>query len=281
MCHRYSQIPSYEGWGGTVASRTAKSAVSLIGVVLFALLCLSSPLAAQRREPDPHDVEAGSSRYMNICVSCHGQDGDQVSGVDLGHDTFRHATSDQELVQIIINGIPGTGMPANKMSENAASAIVTYLHSIAKDHSQNNAKGDPVKGAALFASQGCSGCHRIRSEGARIGPDLTDIGKYRRSAELERAILDPAADIAPDNRFVKIVTADGTQIEGRLLNHDTFTVLLMDRNERLRSFDRTTIREMTIEDKRSSMPSYRGKLADQQLADIVAYLGQQKGIALK
>ncbi len=252
-------------------------------LVLFVFaIGADSQLAAQRREPDPHDVAAGSSRYLNICASCHGQDGDQVNGVDLGHDTFRRAKTDQELVDIIRNGVPGTGMPANRMSESAASAIVAYLHAMAKDHSQHSAtKGDPGRGADLFLAQKCNGCHRIGTSGGRIGPDLTDIGRYRRTAELERALLDPSAEISPQNRFVTVTTSDGKQIEGRLMNHDTFVVLLMDRDEKLRSFDRTKLTAVTIEDKRSPMPSFRGKLTDREVADLIAYLGEQKGIELK
>jgi mono/diheme cytochrome c family protein len=152
---------------------------------------LVGPLSAQRREPDPHDVQAGSTRYNNICASCHGQDGDQVAGVDLGHGVFRRATTDEELVAIIRNGIPGTGMPANRMSESAAGAVVTYLRAMAQDASRNTSKGDPVRGKEIYARSGCSECHRIGVDGARIGPDLTDIGSLRRSVELERSILDP------------------------------------------------------------------------------------------
>ncbi|MBV9507499.1 MAG: c-type cytochrome [Acidobacteriia bacterium] len=248
---------------------------------LLAITVILPRLDAQRREPDPHDVEAGASRYNNICASCHGQDGDQVPGVDLGHNTFRRANSDQDLINIIRNGISGTGMPANKMSEDAAGAIVTYLHAMAKDASSNTSKGNAAHGEELYARSGCSACHRIGGKGARFGPDLSDIGRYRRSVQLARSIFDPSADIAPENRLVTVVMRDGSQIEGRLLNQDTFTVLLMDRNENLRSFDRSTLSAVTIEDKKSIMPSYKGKLTDQEVADIVTYLAQQKGTKLK
>ena len=93
--------------------------------VAFLLPALFVPvvMAQRNRDVDPHDVEAGSTRYTSICASCHGLDGDQVAGVDLAHDRFRRAFTDQGLVDIIRNGIPGTGMPANRMSENAATAI--------------------------------------------------------------------------------------------------------------------------------------------------------------
>lgn len=252
-------------------------------ITIFCVAITVQTGVAQRIPTGPHDVEAGNSRYMNICASCHGQDGDQVAGVDLGHGKFRRANNDRDLVNIIRNGIPGTGMPANKMPEDAASAVVAYLHSMAADNARNtSAAGDPARGAALFQGKGdCMSCHRIGTNGSRLGPDLTEIGRLRRSAELERSIVDPDAEIAPQNRFARVVTQDGTTVTGRLLNHDAFTVLLMDNKEQLRAFDRTTLREFTIDDKHSTMPSYRGRLSDREISDLVSYLAKQKGTNLQ
>ena len=36
--------------------------------------------------------------------------------------------------------------------------------------------------------------------GSRVGPDLTDVGRFRRRIELERALVDPGADVRPENR---------------------------------------------------------------------------------
>jgi len=237
---------------------------------------------AQHHQPDPHDPEVGRARYMSICASCHGQEGDQVTGVDLGHGRFRRANSDDELVGIIRNGIPGTGMPANRMSEETAGAVVTYLRAMAADNERNTVVGgDAARGKMLYEGKGrCASCHSIHGTGSRLGPDLTEIGRLRRSAELARSIVDPDAEITPPNRFVRLVTHDGVAVTGRLLNHDAFSVLLIDSSEQLRSFDRTTLRDFTIEDKHSPMPSYRGTLTDQEIADIVTFLAKQKGIEL-
>ena len=75
-----------------------------------------------------------------------------------------------------------------------------------------------------------------------------------------------------------MVTRDGTTITGRILNHDTFQVLMMDAKEQLRSFDKSELREHGFV-KESAMPSYREKLTPQELADVVAYLTTLKGVA--
>jgi putative heme-binding domain-containing protein len=110
-----------------------------------------------------------------------------------------------------------------------------------------------------------------------MGPDLTDIGSLRRVAELEQSLVDPNAEILPENRFVKLVTKDGTEINGRLLNVDTLTVQILDSQEKLRFFTKSNLREYSVI-KNSPMPSYKGKLSTQELADLVSYLVSLKGI---
>jgi len=91
---------------------------------------LSGPALAQAPGPaigPPGPPPNGEELYNANCVDCHGPDGDVVPGVDLGHGRFRRATTDPELVGIVLRGIPGTGMPPNNFSEAQASAIVQYL----------------------------------------------------------------------------------------------------------------------------------------------------------
>ena len=63
---------------------------------------------------------------------------------------------------------------------------------------------------------------------------------------------------------------------GRRLNEDTYTVQLIDDQERLRSFDKASLREFTVL-MESPMPSYADQLTEQELADLLAYLVSLKG----
>ena len=123
----------------------------------------------------------------------------------------------------------------------------------------------------------CLNCHRVNGKGSYLGPELTDIGVTRRAAQLERSLLDPDAEILPQNRFYRVVTRDGKVVTGKLLNLDTFTVQMMDSNQQLRSFLKSNLKEFGFVDK-SPMPSYQGKLSSEELADVLAYLVSLKGI---
>jgi len=124
-------------------------------------------------------------------------------------------------------------------------------------------------------SNSCFDCHRIRDRGSRLGPNLSDIGNRRTPDRLRQALVTPDEEVTPENRFVRLVTKDGATITGRLLNQDPFSIQLITPKEELKTYMRSALREYAIVDK-GLMPSVRGKLTDQQIADLVAYLASLK-----
>ncbi len=243
----------------------------------YFLLAAAATLSAQQNY-SPGDVDDGRRLFTANCVVCHGPEGESVPGVELNHGRFRHGTSDDDLIGIIRNGIPGTAMPPHAFTMFQARSIVAYMRYLAASPSRGPATtGNAAHGKELFESKGCLSCHRVNGNGSRLGPELTDIGYLRRSAELQQSILEPDSEILPQNRFVRVVTRDGKSVTGRLLNHDAFTLQLYDSSDRLLSFQKSNLKEYTFIEK-SPMPSYQGKLSPQELADLVSYLSSLKGI---
>ena len=136
--------------------------------------------------------------------------------------------------------------------------------------------GDQARGKALVESNACFDCHRIDQRGSRVGPDLSDIGTRRTPDRLEQSLLDPDQEVLFENRYVRFVTKDGATVTGRLLNQDALSVQLMTPKEELKTYMRAGLRDYTIVDT-GLMPSVKGKLTDQQVADIVSYLSSLKG----
>lgn len=131
--------------------------------------------------------------------------------------------------------------------------------------------GDAARGKTLVESNGCFDCHRIGEKGSRVGPNLSDIGTRRTPDRLLKSLVAPDEEVLFENRSVRVVTKDGATITGRLLNQDAMSVQMMTPKEELKTYLRANIREYTVLDK-GLMPSIQGKLSDQQVADIVAYL---------
>lgn len=179
---------------------------------LLLALCFSivgQPVLAQHATA--YDIENGGLAFQNNCANCHGPDGDLIADIDLGRGIFRRPLSDVDIVNIIQNGIPNTPMPATPaMSEEQALRIVAYIRSLSENQSDVGLGGNAERGKELFEGEGaCMECHRVDGQGSRVGPDLSQIGRLRRAAELELSLLDPAFEVQATSRFYTVQTRNG------------------------------------------------------------------------
>ena len=167
-------------------------------------------------------------------------------------------------------------MPPNAVSDIEAAMIVAWLRGAATTAAAGPV-GDPARGRMVFEGKGnCQSCHGAGGAGSRRAPALVDVGVIRQRPQLELALIDPAAEIHTDFRSVTARTRAGTTISGRLLNQNSYSIQLLDEQDRLRSLDKSDLEQHTILGT-SAMPSYRQSLTTQELADIVAFLGTMRG----
>ena len=248
----------------------------VVGAALCLIASVGQARAQDQTQYEPADIEYGLRVYGAQCAACHGETGDGVAGVDLRSGRLRRAALDRELIQLIRNGIPGTGMLAFDLDTAEMTGIVAYLRNMTYEIDAPTL-GDAVRGRAVFEGAGdCLSCHRLQGRGLRTGPDLTRIGSLRPLSALRRSLLDPSGTMRPIDRPVELVTADGTRVTGRRLNEDTYTVQILDDEARLRSFDKADLRELRVIE-RSPMPAYGDRLDPAELADVLAYLVSLKG----
>ena len=115
--------------------------------------------------------------------------------------------------------------------------IVAYLRNMNAFDAAAIKTGDIARGRALFTGKGaCTGCHRAGADGSIVGPNLSDVGATRSAGSLQRSLLDPASQMMPINRPVRLVKKDGAVVNGRRLNEDTYSLQIMDDGGNLRSF---------------------------------------------
>src|SRR5581483_4165324 len=255
---------------------------------MIGIACLGLGCRLYGQDPEaPSTLQLGERLFLTNCAQCHGPEGDAIAGTDIGHGTFRHTNTDAGLAEIIKKGIPGTAMPPHTFTgfapgvssaQSQVMAIIAYMHYLAQSALNDAAVGgDPARGKAIFEGKGeCLHCHAVRGNGSHFGPDLSDIGAARRPAELLRSIQDPAAEVLPQNRFVRVVPRSGAPVTGRLLNQDAFSVQLMDAKGQVQSFWRSDLKDFSFQDG-SIMPSYKTKLNAEETADLVNYLVSLKG----
>jgi cytochrome c oxidase cbb3-type subunit III len=259
---------------------------------LLALACCLAclPAAAGQAPPPaslakaaPADLQGGASVYTMYCARCHGIDGSGGTGPPLARPRLRRASDDAAVIDILVNGIPGTAMMAAwSLSEREIRQVAAYVRSLGRRPAEA-LPGNQARGQSIYARTGCAACHIVDGEGSGLGPDLSDVGTRRGSAFLRESLIDPG--VARPERAVPyepygypayvVVRAqprEGAEVLGVRVNEDTFTLQLRDQQGRLHSFRKADLRDLRPEPATSLMPSYRDTLKPDEINDLVAYL---------
>ncbi len=254
---------------------TSASVCAWLGVLVAAAGPANAQ--AQNRQYSTTEIQAGSRLYGAQCALCHGNNGDGIAGVNLPRQQFRRASSDDDIKSTVTTGVAAAGMPSFRLQPAELDGLVAYIRSGFDASGAPFKVGNMARGQAIYDRNACAACHRVRGAGARTAPDLTDIGAIRQPSAIQRSLLTPTAAMLPINRPVRIVMRDGRAIRGRRLNEDTFTVQLIDENERLLSLAKSEIQQFEA-GTASPMPSFAGKLSGEEIADLLAYLVSLRGL---
>ena len=254
--------------------------VRLSTLVCSGLLAMSVQQALAQEVGDhqytSEAIEAGSQVYTQQCALCHGPQGALVDGINLRTGQFRSVQSDADLRQVISDGAGEGRMPAFSLRSEEMNGVIAFIRAGFDPEGEAVKIGDPVRGKALFEGEGqCADCHRVRGVGPRTAPDLSNIGAIRTPASLQRNLLDPATALLPINRPVRLVTRFEETIVGRRLNEDTYTVQVVDSQERLRSLKKVDLVSYEISDEPSKQPT---TLSSDEVADVIGYLLTLRGL---
>ncbi|MEE8146789.1 MAG: c-type cytochrome [Longimicrobiales bacterium] len=260
--------------------RFSSPAVLVFSAALVPLVAGSQRVLAQDSFADhrytSEAIEAGSRVYVADCALCHGANGDGVDGVDIRRGVFRNARSDEDLRRVITAGVDNGRMPAFDLRPADLEGVIAYIRAGFDPSGVAVKVGDAARGQALFEGTGdCASCHRVHGRGPRTAPDLSEIGLVRTPAVLQRTLLDPSAALLPINRPVRAVTRSGETIRGRRLNEDTYTVQLIDSEERLRSLVKADLVEYEVSQTPVMEPT---TLSADEVADLIGYLLSLRGL---
>ena len=253
--------------------------LSALWLCFFSLLAVFEEGMAQSLGDHQYtsaDIEAGARLYAAECALCHGPTGDLVDGVDLRLGQFRQPLSDFALRQLITTGLAEARMPGFDFDSTELDSIVAFIRSGFDPDGIAARVGNAGRGRALFEGKGgCALCHRVNGRGPRTAPDLSYIGAIRTPTALQRILLDPETAILPINRPVRAVTRAGEIINGRRLNEDTYTVQLIDSEERLRSLLKEDLVEFQVSRSSTMEPT---TLSSKEIADVIGYLLSLRGL---
>src|SRR6185437_8260779 len=124
---------------------------------------------------------------------------------------------------------------------------------------------------SLITQNDCLSCHRIQEQGGYMGPALNGVGSRRTPDEIRAAIVSPKPTLNPGNDLVRLTTADGKTLTGRILSQNDHHLRVIDISGQVATYSKPELRQFTIIDT-NSMPSYGGRITGDDLDDLVRYL---------
>jgi len=134
------------------------------------------------------------------------------------------------------------------------------------------ASGDLERGRMLFYGKAiCSGCHKVRAEGGKLGPDLTSIQKDRSAHDLLEAIVYPSVSFVREYETYRVKTKTGEHV-GIIQEQTPAAIVLGTSQTSSVRIPRTDIVSMDMQNT-SMMPQGLDQLlSKQEMADLMAFL---------
>jgi putative heme-binding domain-containing protein len=107
--------------------------------------------------------------------------------------------------------------------------VIAYLRNMNAFDAAAVKTGDVNRGRAIFSGKGaCGGCHRVGATGSIVGPNPERHRRGPKRRSLQRSLVEPASQMMPINRPVRVVKKDGGVVNGRRLNEDTYSLQILD-----------------------------------------------------
>ncbi len=154
--------------------------------------------------------------------------------------------------------------------------MVAYVKSLSTVPEVDSDRGDAARGREIFSAT-CAGCHRVNGQGGRIGPDLSRIAAIRSREMLTRSIREPSASVAAGYRAVTLLTRDGQRVRGVTKGEDSFSIQIVDTNERLQGYLKADLQEVIREESSLMREFGPNRLSEEALDDLLRYLGTLRG----
>lgn len=268
---------------------------SLAAMLLVAGMALWTPgVGADDKNPFAGDAKAaklGEFQFRVNCAFCHGLSAKGGGrGPDLTKARKKHGNSDADLFRTISQGVAGTAMPAGTaggigvgMTDDEIWQVITYIRSV-QVKAPEKPIGDGAHGKELFFGKArCATCHMVEGKGGRLGPDLTDVGTARATEYIVDSVRNPSRRLAQgvaeamkefpqEYETITVLTLEGKRITGVAMNEDSFTVQMMDADEKIYLFEKDKLKSFE-KSRESLMPPYDARmLSDKELDDIMAFL---------
>lgn len=259
----------------------SKSLYALVPVLATLWVWNGIVVSSQTRQQSPRQQnltavsKGGKQTFASTCAGCHGLDGRGGERAPNIVDSPKvQRLSDAQIIHIVENGIPGTGMPAfRSFATSDVKTLVTYLHSLQGTKKTVKLPGDPKRGETIFfAKAGCSGCHMIAGKGGFIASDLSGYARTHAVEEARSAISNPTPSSDPRARMATATTRSGEKYVGMIRNEDNFSVQLQTLDGTFHLLSKSDLETLEYNSQTLMPTDYASTLSPNELNDVVSYL---------
>ncbi len=286
------------------------------GLTLAAMLVFSglavgqgAPGRFQRPAPPPLPpaVASGKAIFAQNCSFCHGADAEGQSGPDLTSSPVVAADVNGNAIgQVVLNGRPGTAMPAFKFTPAQIQNIAAFLHfqTYAAMKQKGGRKGvvpadlqtgNAAAGKAFFnGAGGCSACHSPTGDLAGVATRLQGLGLEMSFLSVPRDTVSlgpppvgrggsgrggrggppPAGAIAK----VTVTLPSGQTFQGDLVYQDDFTIAMVDAAGYYHSWPKSQVKS-DVNAPGEAHAALLSKYTDADIHNLMAYLQTLTGPA--
>jgi putative heme-binding domain-containing protein len=130
--------------------------------------------------------------------------------------------------------------------------------------------GNAENGRTVFVNL-CASCHQRKSEGHKVGPDLTGVKNQPAEALLYHIVV-PDAEIYPGFQNYEVTTLEGEEMNGLLVEENEAAITLVRALGEKQRIERDAIGRVWASAS-SLMPAELEKaMTPQELADLIAFL---------
>lgn len=198
-------------------------------------------------------------------------------------DAPANRLADQELIDVITDGLAGTGMAAweGSLSEVEIFDIASYIRNLqgkpalvlGDDNSAPSDDPNVIAGEVLFNGLAdCATCHSYNEKGGSVGPSLDGLGSRLGDDALMLALMNPSASIVSGYGVKEVEQEDGTLVRGRFRNDSELAVQIQSEDgQRWVTYFKERVAAVRDSDE-SLMPDTFASLGASEQQQLLAFL---------
>lgn len=249
--------------------------LSIRGSLAVAFLLWVSSFPSLLGQSAKSAADGGRNIYTSSCAGCHGLDGrGGDKGINIATNTTIKSFSDAQLLGIISNGVPGTGMPAfHSLGDNQVRAVIAYLRTIQGKVGSRTLPGDAKRGKNVFFGKGaCSSCHTVSGEGGFTGPDLSAYASGFSAQAIRDEVTKAKRTPSEGYRAAVLTLPSGDRLEGLIRNEDNFSIQFQTKDGAFYLLQKSDLHGLDRLEASWMPTDYGERLSESELNDLVSYL---------